>query len=160
MLPWQPAGLVLSLQGLSDCSYLQLPNNAEKLTGFLWTKQSCNTINNSQRAHQSDHIEPLAGPNSQISQVHDWLHQPRIPWHTYIPTQPNPTAPVAPSRLEDAACRALMASSCFSVARASGRGRIPGEGFRYIQIVAIFQQKLGKVKQRKGLGRTVNLKPP
>lgn len=86
--------------------------------------------------------------------------QPRIPWHTYIPTQPNPTAPVAPSRLEDAACRALMASSCFSVARASGRGRIPGEGFRYIQIVAIFQQKLGKVKQRKGLGRTVNLKPP
>ena len=91
MLPWQPAGLVRSLQGLSDCSYLQLPNNAEKITGFLWTKQSCNTINNSQRAHQSDHIEPLAGPNSQISQVHDWLHSTTHTMaylHTYS-AQPN-----------------------------------------------------------------------
>ena len=49
MLPWQPAGpgLVPSSQGLSDCSYLQLPN-VEKLAGML-DKAINNTINKNKR---------------------------------------------------------------------------------------------------------------
>ena len=57
-----------------------------------------------------EHIKVITLSRSQPefanSQVHDWLHSTTHTWHTYIPTQPNPTAPVAPSRLEDAACRA------------------------------------------------------
>ena len=91
MLPWQPAGLVLSLQGLSDCSYLQLPNNAEKLTGFLWTKQSCNTINNSQRAtskwsHWAARRPEFANfPSSWLATFNHAYHG--IPTYLLSPTQ-------------------------------------------------------------------------